>query len=142
MIIYPNADAGGKKIIKSIINYEKCMNFKIFNNLAHEDFINLLKHVKILIGNSSSGIIEAASFKLPVINIGSRQDGREKTNNVIDINCSEKELIESIKKASSTEFKKKIKKSPYGDGNACKRIAKVLSELKLDKDLINKRMAY
>jgi GDP/UDP-N,N'-diacetylbacillosamine 2-epimerase (hydrolysing) len=142
VIIYPNADAGGRKIINIINKYYDVDFFKIFRNLPHEEFINLMKYVKIFIGNSSSGIIEAASFKLPVINIGSRQQGRERTKNVIDINCDAKELLTAIKKSSNQKFKQNIKQNPYGDGTASKKISKILSEIKIDNDLINKRMTY
>jgi GDP/UDP-N,N'-diacetylbacillosamine 2-epimerase (hydrolysing) len=142
VIIYPNADAGGRKIIKRINKYNYVKSFKIFRNLPHEEFINLMKYAKIFIGNSSSGIIEAASFKLPGINIGSRQKGRERNNNIIDITCSEKELLNAIKKASLKEFRKKIKDNLYGDGNTCKKISNILSQIKIDKELINKRMSY
>lgn len=142
IIIYPNSDPGSKGIIQSIKEHQKHNLFKIFKNLEHDEFINLLRYVQIFIGNSSSGIIEASSFKLPVINIGSRQDNRERNNNVIDINCNEKEILKAIKKSLNKNFKKQIKPNPYGKGIAYKKITNILLKINLDSKLINKRMTY
>ena len=84
IIIYPNIDTGNNKIIKIIEKYKNKKNFNIFKNLNRDYFIFLLRNANILIGNSSCGILEAASFKLPVINIGSRQKGRLQSKNIIN----------------------------------------------------------
>ena len=91
IIIYPNIDTGNNKIIKVIEKYKNKKNFKIFKNLNRDHFICLLRNASILIGNSSCGILEAASFKLPVINIGSRQKGRLQSKNIINTGYSSKE---------------------------------------------------
>lgn len=145
VIIYPNNDPGGQNIIEEI---EKCKNvpfIRIFPNLSHQEYISLLKYADILIGNSSSGIIEAPSLKLPVINIGSRNVGREHVDNVIFVDAEEEKIVDAIKKALyDGDFKEKVKQciNPYGDGKASERIIKVLSEIKIDKRLLQKQITY
>lgn len=144
LIIYPNSDAGGRKIISKIKEYEKLPFIRSYKNLPQKDYFSLLKHARALVGNSSSGIIESSSFKLPVVNIGIRQEGRERANNVIDVNHNRKEILKAMKKALSEEFKRELRNcvSPYGDGKTAQRITKVLSEIEIDKRLLQKRIAY
>ena len=100
-----------------------------------------MKKAKLMIGNSSSGIVEAASFKLPVVNIGSRQTGKFKPKNVIDTNYNHKKILSSISKALSKNFKKKIKnlKNPYESKINVNKITKILINLSKSKKLIKKR---
>jgi UDP-hydrolysing UDP-N-acetyl-D-glucosamine 2-epimerase len=145
ILIYPNADAGGRRMIKVIKEYEKYPFIKTFKNLPHRDYLSLMKIASVMIGNSSSGIIEAPSFNLPAINIGTRQEGRERAENVMDVNYNTEEIIKGIRKALyDKKFKEKIKKckNPYGDGKASERIMKVLSKVKIDKKLLQKRITY
>ena len=87
------------------------------------EYKTLLKHCKILIGNSSSGIHEASTYKVPVINIGTRQNGRHKPRNIITVKHKRNEIIQAIKKGLSKNFNNKIKdiKNPYGDGTSSKK---------------------
>lgn len=143
--IYPNNDAGGRDIIAQIENVRDSSFIKVFPTLPHLQYASLLRHADVLIGNSSSGIIEAPSLKLPVVNIGSRNVGREHAENVIFVNANKEEIMGAIKKALYDEdFKKKVKlcSSPYGDGKASHRIIKVLSEINIDKKLLQKRITY
>lgn len=127
LFTYANADSGGSIISQKIEEFCKLhpAKYKAVKNLGQLKYLSAMKHVDILIGNSSSGIIEAASFKKPVINIGDRQKGRLKGKNVID--CDLTSLKKSITLALSYEFKDKIKdiKNIYGVGSA--------SEVILDK---------
>ncbi|MFA6530930.1 MAG: UDP-N-acetylglucosamine 2-epimerase, partial [Candidatus Micrarchaeia archaeon] len=93
-------------------------------------------------GNSSSGIIEAPFFKTGVVNIGIRQQGRERAANVVDANPNKNEIVGAIKYVSGEGFQIKLKKckNPYGDGYASERIVKVLREIDLSKKIIQKRM--
>ena len=137
VIIMPNNDAGYSNIIKGI----RSSKIKAYPNLSAEKYGNLLRYSSILIGNSSSGIHEAATFKIPVINIGNRQQGREKGMNVIDVPHDKEKIIKAIKKALySKSFKNKLQKvkNPYGDGNSTKKIVKVLKEIEL-KGVIQKK---
>jgi UDP-N-acetylglucosamine 2-epimerase (non-hydrolysing)/GDP/UDP-N,N'-diacetylbacillosamine 2-epimerase (hydrolysing) len=146
IISYPNSDNGGKEIIKVIEEYrEKYPFLKVFKNLSQVEYLSLLNISDVMIGNSSSGIIEAASFKMPVVNIGTRQTARLRACNVIDVDYGRENVIKGIKTAIHDEqFRSELKKciNPYGDGNAGKRIAKTLAEIEINKDLIQKRITY
>jgi len=145
ILIYPNADAGGREMIEVIKEYEKYPFIRTFKSIPHKEYLSLMKMATVMVGNSSSGIIEAPSFGLPVINIGSRQEGRERAENVIDVDYDKEQIKTAIKKALDDEnFKEKVKncKSPYGDGKAGVRIADILSEIKIDKKILQKRLTY
>lgn len=141
IVIYPNADAGGRKIIKVIEQYKKYGFIKIYKNLPRFVYLGFMNIANVMVGNSSSGIIEAPSFHLPVINIGTRQSGRERSINVIDVDHDKK----AIKKAIyDKKFREEVKrcKNPYGDGKAGIRIANILSKIKIDKKMLQKKITY
>ncbi|CUR50912.1 UDP-N-acetylglucosamine 2-epimerase [Nitrosotalea devaniterrae] len=145
VIIGPNSDAGHREIFQIIKQYTKTCNFfKFYTNLARPDYLSLLKHCDFIIGNSSSGIIDAPSFKKPAINIGIRQLGRESANNVINTQHDTDSIIKSMKYAHSSQFQKILQKctNPYGDGNASKRIIKILETIKITDDMIQKKISY
>jgi UDP-N-acetylglucosamine 2-epimerase len=100
-----------------------------------------MHYAAAMVGNSSSGIIEAPSFCLPVVNIGRRQEGRIRARNVIDVGYSRGEIIEGIRRALSREFRESLQglENPYGDGYAGERIANVLSSIPLDEKLLRKK---
>jgi len=145
ILIYPNADAGGRRMIEVIREYEKYPFIRTFRSILHKEYLSLMKLASVIVGNSSSGIIEAPSFRLPVINIGTRQRGRQRAENVIDVDYDKEEIKMAIQKALYDEkFKEKVKncKNFYGDGKAGMRIANFLSEIKIDRRLLEKRMTY
>lgn len=145
IVIYPNADAGGRRMIKILEKYRKFPFVRLYKNLSHLDYLSLMRIVKVMIGNSSSGIIEAPSFHLPVVNIGTREQGRERANNVIDADYDKKEIKTAVQKALfDKKFRKKLKesKNPYGRGKAAKRIVKILSSLEINKKLLQKKLTY
>lgn len=128
-----NADQGGRKInqcIRKFIDQHKD-NSILVESMGQLLYLSTLKYVDIVIGNSSSGIIEAPSFKIPTINIGTRQDGRIKPESIIDCKPEKEEIEYSIKKGISDEFKSKIfdMKNPYGDGNASGNIIDILKSI-------------
>lgn len=137
ILIYPNADAGGRAMIEKINEYD----VDAYKNIPHDEFIGLLSLASVLIGNSSSGIIESSSFKLPVINIGTRQFGREKAENVIDVDYNCDEILSALKFIESEDYQKQLKScvNPYGDGKACEMICKILKEIELNDELLNKQ---
>lgn len=145
ILVYPNADAGGRSMINIIQKYENSPCLNTFKSLPRRDYLSILNIASVLVGNSSSGIIEAASFKLPVVNIGTRQNGRDRAENVIDATY-EKEDIKAkiIYCIYSDDFKNKVKncKNPYGDGNTGAKIADILSKIPLDQNLLQKRLNY
>ncbi len=129
LFTYANADNGGMVINQKIEKFCKLDidKYKVVKNLGQLRYLSAMKYVDLLIGNSSSGIIEAASFYKPVVNIGNRQSGRLKGLNVID--CSIKDLKKSIKLALSDNFIKNCcnQKNIYGDGRSATRIVDELS---------------
>lgn len=144
-VIYPNADAGGRAMIDVIKNYESNKNIRTFQNIDHGDFLHLLKMSSVIVGNSSSGIIEAPSFGIPAVNIGSRQKGRQKGENVIDTGYNTGEIVAAINIALYDEvFKRKVKTAinPYGNGNSSKKIVEILEKIVITPDLLQKRMMY
>jgi GDP/UDP-N,N'-diacetylbacillosamine 2-epimerase (hydrolysing) len=126
--ILPNTDAGGKKMKAIIEKHPKIKEMKIFSNIPYKNFLNLLNSVDLMIGNSSAGIIEASSFKLPVVNIGTRQKNREKSCNVLNVSYKTADIIHAIEKALSKEFIKKSQncRNIYGEGGTGKKIAEIL----------------
>jgi len=143
--IYPNNDAGSQDIIKEIEKCRSLPSIRIFPDLPHSEYIALLKYADILIGNSSSGIMEAPSLKLPVVNIGSRNVGRGHADNVIFVNVKKDEIISAIKKALyDEEFKEKVERcvNHYGNGKVSGRIINVLSEIEINKRLLQKKITY
>jgi UDP-hydrolysing UDP-N-acetyl-D-glucosamine 2-epimerase len=145
VIIYPNNDLGSHDIIEEI---ERCRGLpfiRIFPNLPHLEYISLLKYANVLIGNSSSGIIEASSLKLPVVNIGSRNVGREHADNVIFASTPKKDIKGAIETALyDKNFEGKVERctNPYGDGKTSEKIVKVLSTIKIDEKLLQKKITY
>ena len=140
--LYSNADAGGREIIATM---KKNHQFHVFPNVDSKDFLSLLKHADVMVGNSSTGIREAPSFQLPVVNIGTRQNGRLRSENVIDVPHDVEAIIRAIKKALYEEnFKKAVRQviNPYGDGYSAKRIVDILERVDLSPKLIQKRITY
>jgi len=145
VVIYPNCDAGGKKFVQLIEKYETKPYIHAFKNLSHEDYLSLLKSVDLLIGNSSSGIIEAPSFKIPVVNIGTRQQGRVRSQNIIDVLPNKKSITSGINIAlKDKDFLRKVHicKNKFGDGKTSQRIVKILKNIQIDENLIQKQIAY
>lgn len=138
----PNADTNGR-IIKRMM--EECVkahpNTQIVSNLGTQGYFSLMACAVAMLGNSSSGIIEASSFKLPVVNIGSRQQGRIRGKNVLDVGYSRAEIREGITKAISSDFRADLAGlvNPHGDGHAAERIVRKLKETKLGEELLVKR---
>lgn len=129
----PNADPGNEHIIKTIKAHEKEENIRTYMSVPHKAFNSLMRYAQAMIGNSSAGIIEAASFKLPVVNVGERQTGRQRSSNTIDVNTNEASIAAGIKQALSKEFKEKIKNltNVYGDGKTAERVVEILTTIKL-----------
>jgi GDP/UDP-N,N'-diacetylbacillosamine 2-epimerase (hydrolysing) len=130
LFVLPNNDSGHDKIIK-IIRKSKIRWTK---SLSLSEYSTLLSHAKLLIGNSSSGIHEAASFNLAVINVGTRQDGRLKPRNVINANYNCDDIYKKIKFCLfNKRFIRSLKslKNPYGDGKSSHKITNILSKINL-----------
>lgn len=146
IITYPNSDIGSFDMINVIEEFvDKYAFIKAFKTLSRDIFVNLQRKAALLLGNSSSGILEAPFLKLPVINVGNRQKQRQHSENIIFVPHN-KELIRSaIDKVLNDEDFKDICKdcsNPYGDGYAGERIAKIIAETEIDDKLINKQIVY
>jgi GDP/UDP-N,N'-diacetylbacillosamine 2-epimerase (hydrolysing) len=140
----PNADTDGRKIIEMIQTFvaidEK--KYVAFTRLGQLRYLSAMKHAAAVVGNSSSGIIEAPSFGIPTVNIGDRQKGRAKVDTVIDCENDEKSIILAIKMAISEDFQAKCKtiENIYGDGKTTQRIMKTLKnqgEIELKKSFFD-----
>lgn len=140
-----NADAHGRIINELIENYAKNnKNINVFTSLGVTKYLSALKYSSIVIGNSSSGILEAPSFGIPTINIGDRQRGRLQSKSVINCKHSYPEICESINIAMSDEFKQiaKTTVNPYGDGNTSDRIIKVINDFLFNDKIELKKKFY
>lgn len=142
LFTYPNADTNARMIIKNIKGY--CATHprsRVVKTAGQRGYYSLMKSVSAMVGNSSSGIIEAASFELPVVNIGNRQRGRIQARNVINCGYQQDEIYEAIREGLKPTFKAGLRglSNPYGDGHAVERIVKRLTEVELDKKLLLKR---
>jgi len=132
IVIWPNSDAGSQDIAKGIRKWREKVDTKkmhFFKMLKIEDYIQLLNHTSCLIGNSSSGIRECAFIGTPVVNIGTRQNGRDKSKNVISSNYDVRMIFKSINKQIKMGRKYKSD-NIYGSGNAAKKIIDRISSLK------------
>lgn len=144
ILILPNNDAGSSDIKYAIQQYKQG-EYHIYANLKREDYLGLLKNCACIVGNSSSGLLEAPTFCIPAVNIGNRQNLRFRGNNVIDVAFCEGEILTAVQKAMSPEFHDFLlrhKDQPYGDGHSSEKILKLLEETKVDDKLIVKHLTY
>jgi UDP-hydrolysing UDP-N-acetyl-D-glucosamine 2-epimerase len=142
LFCFPNADAGSRALIdrtKSFLSERG--SGKLFVNLDAVTYWSLLRQMNLVLGNSSSGIMETASFALPTVNVGLRQQGRERARNVLDAAASVAAILAAIKTAKSFEFRRSLEGmvNPYGEGYASQKIVQVLTEVPLTQELLIKR---
>jgi UDP-hydrolysing UDP-N-acetyl-D-glucosamine 2-epimerase len=138
---FPNADTHGRIVLDKINSFVRGNPRSwVIPSLGSEPYFSLMATAVAMVGNSSSGILEAASFKLPVVNIGTRQRGRIHGRNVLDVGYTRAEILEGIRHVTTTEFKESLNgiKNPYGDGNATEKIIAKLKTIPLDKRLLLK----
>jgi len=141
LFVYPNSDAGSRALIGRTGTLAKTRRqTHIFINLDAVTYWSLLGQVDAMAGNSSSGIMEAASFALPVVNIGMRQQGRERARNLIDSPAEANAILSALEHAMSPGFRQSLAgmTNPYGNGTAAQTIARVLAEVPLEGLLIKK----
>jgi len=141
-----NADAQGAQINSRLQaactrNPER---FKWISHLGHRRYLSCLKHFAIMVGNSSSGLTEAPSFRMPVVNIGDRQRGRVMAANVINVRCDETEIAQGIKRGISSRFRNSMRgmRNPYDryhDGRTSERIKNVLKNTIISDEFLKKR---
>ena len=142
----PNSDPGNSGTVRAIESHAaKNSNLHIYKNLPRDLFVNLMRHASVMVGNSSSGIIEAPILGLPVVNVGTRQRGREHAENVTFVSYRVDEIEAAIRRAvTDAAYRKQVKAcaTPYGDGSAGRKIAKILSQETDRARLLAKRNTF
>jgi len=147
VFIYPNNDPGSAGIIRQFTDNNRILD-NAYAAVLHKDlprahFLTYLKNAAVLVGNSSSGIIEAASFGTPVINIGDRQKGRERNKNVIDVPANATAILRALKKFWNNGHPLRFpRKNIYGSGRTSQKIAHILATVPLDDRLRRKLISY
>ena len=137
-----NTDAGGKEIISAV---KKEKNFIHISNMLSSDFLSLMACADVMVGNSSAAIREAPSYHLPAINIGTRQQGRLRAENIIDVDHNVDAITRAIDKAlNNKQFLKVVKNitNPYGDGKSAQRIVDILETIPINPKMLQKRISY
>jgi UDP-N-acetylglucosamine 2-epimerase (non-hydrolysing)/GDP/UDP-N,N'-diacetylbacillosamine 2-epimerase (hydrolysing) len=138
----PNADASNHPVGRAIAQYvDTHPDARAVTSFGPLGYFSLLKYALAVVGNSSSGIVEAATFELPVVNVGNRQAGRIRGANVVDVECDRSAIAAAIRHVTSPQFRSGLKGlvNPYGDGRASERIVETLRTTALDSRLLVKR---
>ena len=139
---YPNSDYGHKIIINLISNFCKgSKKFIFLKNLSSVLYPSLLKKCVAMVGNSSSGIVESASFNMPVVNIGTRQDGKIHGKNIVNTDFSYKNIINAINKVISQKFLNSIQnlQNEYKPSMSVNKICNLILKIKKNKKILNKK---
>ena len=142
LFCYPNADAGSRELINRTCRFlEQRPDARMFVNLPALTYWSLLRNVDLIIGNSSSGIMETPSFALPTVNVGMRQQGRERARNVLDAAPAKADILAKAAMARSQTFRQSLEgmSNPYGDGHASETIVRVLCSIPLGEELLVKK---
>lgn len=145
LVIYPCSDPGYEGVIAAIGEIKNDRDFIVYKNIPHLEFLSLMSAARFLIGNSSAGIKEAPYFRLPAINIGERERGRERELNVVDCGRSISDIRAAMRfAADNAAFRKKLRTCGYhlGDGRASERILAALKKIKKDDRLMQKRITH
>lgn len=139
LVVLPNADAGGMDIRRALERHagQSC---RTYVNLERHRYLSWLAAADVMVGNSSSGIIEAASFNTVVVNVGDRQQGRERSQNVIDVPAERARIAGGVRQAETLRGRSFV--NVYGDGRAGERIVSLLEELPLTESLLMKMNTY
>ena len=142
IITKSNADTSGQTVIRMMEAFvRERPDARLLDNLGTRGYFSLMSRAAAMIGNSSSGIIEAASFGLPVVNVGLRQSGRPRSGNVIDVPCETAPIASALRRALDPQFKASVQqmRNVYGDGHAASVIVERLRSIPLDERLTLKR---
>ena len=138
---YPNADAGSRSLIERTREFLAARGHgQIFTNLDAVTYRSLLRQLYMLVGNSSSGIMETPSFAPPTVNVGMRQQGRERAANIMDAAAEKTAILGAMHRAGSQQFRDSLHgmENPYGDGHASEKIVDVLTTMPLGRELLIK----
>lgn len=143
--VYPNSDLGFGRIVDVIEQSQGNGRITHLMNLERDAYLTLMANASALVGNSSSGILEAPSFKVPVVNIGNRQRGRPQADNILNCGYEKDDIKQTILKALNDEgFKSRCTQAinPYGDGKSSERICQILTDVQIDHNLMDKQTVY
>ncbi|HVH50831.1 MAG TPA: UDP-N-acetylglucosamine 2-epimerase [Gaiellaceae bacterium] len=143
LLVYPNNDAGSVELRAKIDEFRGPW-LKVERNLPRREYAGLLRESAAIVGNSSSGIIEAPAFSLPAVNIGRRQEGRIQGANVVNVDHDRAQIADAVARVLAPKFRAGLDgtASPYGDGHAAERIVRVLAEIPVDEKLLYKALTY
>ncbi len=141
--ILPNNDAGAALVRQGLLQARTRDTF-IFDNLSRADFLGFMAASRCMVGNSSAGLLEAPTFKIPAVNLGRRQADRVQGANVINASFETDEIEQAIKGALSDDFKDSLDDcvNPYGDGRSSERILDILNDTPIDDRLLIKKLVY
>jgi GDP/UDP-N,N'-diacetylbacillosamine 2-epimerase (hydrolysing) len=139
----PNNDAGAETT-RQVLLRQRQSDSQIYENLTRKDYLGLLKYCSAMVGNSSSGLLEAPTFGIPAVNIGRRQNNRVQGKNIINAPFDVSSCVDAIECAISPKFRESLKDctNPYGDGCSAERILKILQETSIDDQLLIKNLMY
>ncbi|HME44446.1 MAG TPA: UDP-N-acetylglucosamine 2-epimerase [Syntrophorhabdales bacterium] len=140
---YPNSDAGGREMTRVLESYSQNRFIHIVPSLGSEKYLSLMRIASVMVGNSSSGIFESPSFKIPVVNIGTRQYGRLTSTNVINVGYPKEEIVSAVRYAlENRSFRDQLKDciNPYGDGTTAGKTVDILRRLLITSALLAKWM--
>lgn len=145
VLVYPNADAGGQRVVNAIESHNATDEFRTSRSMPRADFLGCLNVADVMIGNSSSGIIEAPSFGLPVVDVGPRQAGRERANNTLSVDHDAEAIETAIERCLTDETVRARAancENPYDYGGAGETTAERLAEVDLGEELLRKQLTY
>ena len=142
LILYPNSDPGFSGIVQAAQRFSKQKGYRLLKHVPRGVYMGLLERARLLVGNSSSGLIEASRLNVDVVNVGPRQTDRERGANVIDVDYGipvEKAITALLRKKRTN---RRRSERIYGDGKSSEKIASILARIRLDKRLKQKKIAY
>ncbi|RJQ52744.1 MAG: UDP-N-acetylglucosamine 2-epimerase (hydrolyzing) [Actinobacteria bacterium] len=145
VIVYPNSDAGGRRMTDAIKEYRGRSWFRGYPNIGRQLYLAVMSCADVMVGNSSSGIIEAPLFGLPFVCVGTRQVGRERGSNVIEVGHDSEEIASTVRRlVEDAGFRAEHTDgiSTYGDGHSGERIARLLAEIPIVPSLVQKKISY
>lgn len=146
IVTMPNNDRGNGILTEIIEKYSENYPEKFFyyKSLGQKRYLSLLRYVSMVVGNSSSGLIEVPSFNIPTINVGDRQKGRFMPDTVINCECEKKQILDAVLYAQSDEFRNKVENyvSPYGIGNTAEKMIDIMKKVDFKSDGIIKKEFY
>ncbi|MBI3825255.1 MAG: UDP-N-acetylglucosamine 2-epimerase (hydrolyzing) [Candidatus Rokubacteria bacterium] len=145
IVVYPCSDPGYEGIIRAIREAQAHPFVSVHRNIPHHDFLGLLAVADVMVDNSSSGLIEAPYVPLAAVNVGTRQEGRLRAENVLDVPYERDAIAAALDRAlHDRAFRARVAgcRQPFGDGRTCERITDVLAAVPLGPRLLHKRMTY